>query len=225
MASKDEKDDLLLGEEVNAPELIKRFIRLFRKNKGRTARINSKKAHDWFYDNLKKRSELKAGQVMEGFDKRSPGDVGGMIGRLMLFRYNPKHANKLPYYDTAPLAFIFNAFVGDREFGEEGVLYLMGLNMHYLPPKMRLVIFRSLLTLRSEKRYRKSTRLKVTWQALKALANSPAFQHCVKMYRADHVVGEMAEIDPAYWAMVMFLPIAEFEKASNRKVWSDIGKK
>ncbi len=219
-----DKDELLLGEEVNAPDLIKRFIKLFRKNKGRTARINSKKAHEWFYTNLKKRSELTAGQVMEGFTQRSPGDVQSLIGRLVLFNYAPKHANTLPYYDVAPLTFMFNAFVGDKSFGEEGVLYLMGLNMHYLPPKMRLLIFKTLLEMRSEKRYRKSTRLKMTWKALKALSQAPAFKHCVKMYRADHVMGQMAEIDPAYWGMVMFMPIADFKKASNKKVWSDIGK-
>lgn len=217
-------DDLLLGAEVDAPKLIKRFTKLYRRHKGATARRNTKASREWFHKNLSKRSEISAEQVMKEWRIKSASDGMGLIGKMYLFKYNPKWKDKLPYYDMAPLVFFFNAHVGNDEFGENGVQYLTGINLHYLPPKMRLFVLETLLTLRSEKRYRASTRLKITWRALKALGQSPAFNHAVKMYRADHFISELHEIHPSYWEQILFLPLAEFQKASNKQVWSDIGR-
>lgn len=217
-------DDLLLGDEVNAPALMQRFTKLMRQHKGANARRNTKASREWFYKNLTKRSEISADKVMREWTEKT-ATSSGLIGKLYLFKYDAKHKDTLDYWDSAPLTLFFNSFVGDGQYGEQGVQYLIGINFHYMPPKVRLKVLELLLKLRSEKRYRASTRLKVTWNALKQLGNNPAFEHAVKMYRADHVRSKLHEIHPGYYEQVIFLPIAEFQKGTNRTVWSDIGKK
>ena len=51
----------------------------------------------------------------------------GLVGTMQMFFYDPKHKDKLPYYDLFPLIVV----VGPAEGG------FYGLNLHYLPPILR----------------------------------------------------------------------------------------
>ena len=58
------------------------------------------------------------------------GKIAGRfhIGRLNMFVYGPKHAKKLPYYDTFPLVLPLERY-------SDGFL---GMNFHYLPIPLRM---------------------------------------------------------------------------------------
>ena len=56
-------------------------------------------------------------------------------GKMYLFMYNPKMAAKLSYYDEFPLVLPFNVIKGG----------FLGLNLHYLPPLLRMKLLDELL--------------------------------------------------------------------------------
>lgn len=134
------------------------------------------------------------------------------IGQLLFWNYDPKLKNELPYYDRYPMAFIVSA-------DSEGFL---GLNMHYLPPVARQALFKELLKLRSNKRYRDNTRLdRITWRTIKGFSNFGLAKAAVKRYKWTHVRSKFIKIPAQEWEIAVFLPFERFEKAGTRKVWND----
>ena len=57
------------------------------------------------------------------------------FGRLNMFVYGPKHAKKLPYYDTFPLVLPLERY-------SDGFL---GMNFHYLPIPLRMKLLDRML--------------------------------------------------------------------------------
>lgn len=219
-----EEDPLLLPAEYDAPELIKRYIRKYRLNYGPEAKRNIRRSHLWFMDRVSKDANLTPNHMMKAFaDSKKPVQgVRHIIGRMFYFKYDALHKDTLPYWDMYPLVFFFNFVKGDGiKFGERGVTYLFGLNLHYLPPRLRLLVFEDIIKLRNEKAYRSKTRIRLTWAALKKFANHNLYKHCVKVYRADHFRSQMFEIEPQYWEVVLFMRTARFQKASQAEVWKD----
>ena len=102
---------------------------------------------------------------------------------------------------------------------KQGHVVVLGLNMHYLPPKLRMEAFRALLTTRNEKRYRKSTVLNFDWQRLKALSEHKLFKHAVKAYRVDHVRSVFVRIPSTAWQMALFLPVARWQNNTQKFAW------
>jgi len=135
-------------------------------------------------------------------------------GSLYMFEYKAKHRDTLPVWDAFPLVFFFDTFTA-----KDGSKMLLGINMHYLPPSLRYTAFTSLLKLRNQKRYRENTRLKISWGVLKSLANSKFFEHSVKMYRMDHVQSKFIQVPPRSWELVMWLPLARWQKGSQSEAW------
>lgn len=219
-----EEDPLLLPAEYDAPELVKRYIRKYRSNFGPEAKRNIHRSHVWFTERISKDANLTPNHMMLAFaqNKRPVQGIRYIVGRMFYFKYDAKLKNELPYWDQYPLVFFFNFVKGDGvNYGEKGVTYLFGLNMHYLPPKLRLLVFEDLIKLRNERAYRSKTRLRLTWQALKRFANHKLYAHCVKVYRADHFRTQLFEIEPQYWEIVLPMRTARFQKASQATVWKD----
>ena len=57
------------------------------------------------------------------------------LGQLYYFRYNPKFRDVLSFYDGKPLVF----FIGKNQYGN-----LMGLNIHFIPMKLRERMFKQI---------------------------------------------------------------------------------
>ncbi|AFX93612.1 DNA end protector [Serratia phage phiMAM1] len=223
-----EEDPLLLDNEVNAPELVKRYIIKYRQNFGAEAKRNIHRSHVWFTDRISKDANLTPNHMMQAFkDHKRPANKDRyLIGRMFYFKYDAKTKDELPYWDMYPLVFFFNARMGDGiEFGDRGVTYLWGLNLHYLPPKLRLLVFEDIIRLRNERAYRAKTRLRLTWKAISRFANHPLYQHCVKLYRADHMRTQLFEIEPQWWEIVIPMRTARFQKQSQASVWKDARRK
>ena len=129
--------------------------------------------------------------------------------------YDPKTKETLPYYARFPLTIM----VGPAPKG------FYGLNLHYLPLDLRAKLLDSLLDTINNKRYDESTRFRLSYDMLNRASKMRAFKPCFKRYLTSHVRSRLARVDAPEWEIATFLPTADFEKASLRKVYSDSRRK
>ncbi len=137
------------------------------------------------------------------------------IGHMYFFYYDPKTKDKLPYYDRFPLVIPIQKY-------KDGFL---GLNLHYIHPKHRIILLDKLSQFASNKNYDMQTRLKLSYQTLSAFATAFEATPCIKRYLAGHVESRFVEIFADEWDIAALLPVEQFEKASTSKVWADSRKK
>jgi len=133
------------------------------------------------------------------------------IGQMYCFSYDPKTKEKLPYYDKFPLIFPIN-------FYSDGFL---GINLHYLPPMMRAQLMNALYDIAVDDKYDNSRKLRISYDLLNGSSKYKYFKPCVKRYLSSHVRSKFIFIDHENWDMVLMLPMQQFEKASDQKVWKD----
>jgi len=95
------------------------------------------------------------------------------------------------------------------------------LNLHYLPPKQRQVLITRLMANLSDTKLDNNTRLKINYQLMKGVSKYKLFKPCFKRYLVSHVKTTVRPIPMRHWAKAILLPVAQFKKASQSKVWSD----
>lgn len=148
-------------------------------------------------------------RVMESNKDRMVTRV--MPGEMYLFNYDPKLKKSLPYYDTFPLIFPLE---------EHGKSFL-GLNLHYLPLRQRAVLMDALYNLATDKRYDDNTRLRISYNILKASTKTRFFRPCVKRYLRSHVKSRFLKINAKEWDIALFLPLQRFQKATAEQVYRE----
>lgn len=132
------------------------------------------------------------------------------IGSMMLFFYDPKLKDKLPYYDRFPCIFVVDVGPG----------YFYGLNLHYLPPSLRVQLMDALYSLESG-RLDENKKLNLSYQILKGASKYRFFRPCFKKYLLPHVRSRFVKVPYSEWALSAMLPTQNFEKKSYREVWKD----
>ena len=174
-----------------------------------TAGAKARAAGDWFREKAKQASasaKMKAvppNQLL----KRQPDD-NIMLGKMFFYKYDPKWAKKLRYWDMYPLVFPFEKAPGG----------FYGLNLHYIPPQHRAALMDSLNKFASNNKYDKTTKLNLSYSLLKKYGKAIP---CVKRYLGNHVVSPTVRIDADEWEIAIFLPVERFQKESARTVWKD----
>lgn len=133
------------------------------------------------------------------------------IGHMYHFFYDPKTKADLPYYDRFPLIFM----VGPAKGG------FYGINLHYLPPKLRAALMDNLYSVASDKRYDQNTKLRISYDILKGASKYRYFKPTFKHYLNNHVNSKFVKIDSAEWDIALFLPTERFEKAKKSRVFAD----
>ena len=134
-----------------------------------------------------------------------------LTGRLFIYFYDPKHKKTLPYYDRFPLTFMVEK--------AEGGFY--GLNLHYLPPKQRAILFDGLTDYTTNKKYNEATRLKLSYDLLKSTSKLKFFKPCFKHYLTEYVRSKIVEIPASEWDSILYLPTEYFAKKNKGAVWTD----
>tara|TARA_B110000495_G_C23004603_1_gene593305 strand:- start:1211 stop:1795 length:585 start_codon:yes stop_codon:yes gene_type:complete len=173
--------------------------------KGLTAR--SKEASVWFQKKAKELGSLGKNVLK---DDRLTVSGGAKIGEMVMYTYNPKLKRQLPYYDTFPLTIV----VGPAKDG------FYGINLHYLPPKVRAIFLDHLNDVATNQKFNKTTKFRVTYSMLKATAKYKYFKPCFKHYLTKHVSSNIMKVNAAEWNIAIFLETAAFRKKSERFVWS-----
>jgi len=174
-----------------------------------TAGAKARAAGDWFREKVKQAgasARMKAvtpNQLL----RRQPDD-NILLGKMFFYKYDPKFAKKLPYWDMYPLVFPFERAPGG----------FYGLNLHYIPPRDRAVLMDNLNQYASNNKYDQTTRLELSYRLLKRYGRAVP---CVKRYLGDRIVSQTVRIDADEWEVAIFLPVERFQKASKGEVWAD----
>ena len=132
-------------------------------------------------------------------------------GKMAMFFYDPKMKKQLPYYDSFPLVI----FVEPAPDG------FYGINLHYLPPVLRAKFLDGLMDVLSDRRYDEKTKFNVSYAYLKRAAKMKYFKPCFKHYLTDHVRSRFAIVQAPEWEVATFLPLADWQKGTGSKVYSD----
>lgn len=158
----------------------------------------------------------KVGMYRRRGGKAVPKDAfnvhrGGIfIGGMFVYKYDPKTKETLPWWDALPV-------VIPIEMYDDGWL---GLNLHYIPPRMRIKLMEKLLSFKqragSDKAY-----MRLSYDFLRGALESKLFDPCIKRYLASHLETPLIRVDDEHWEKVAMLPIQEFRYANAQKVWAN----
>jgi len=170
--------------------------------------VRSQEATTWFQKKARALGPIGSTKMLK--DERLTAKAKPLIGDMVMYTYNPKLRQTLPYYDTFPLTIM----VGPAPGG------FYGINLHYLPPKVRAIFLDHLSATASNKKFDKTTRLKITYQMLKATKKYKYFKPCFKHYLSKHVNSRIMKVDAAEWNIAIFLQTAAFRKKSDTFIWS-----
>jgi|LakMenE18May11ns_1017448.scaffolds.fasta_scaffold9955597_5 hypothetical protein len=170
------------------------------RNAGKALSNDSKAALDWFYDTID--------DVKKPKSKPFTKDSMPKVGRMYLFAYDPKHKDKLPFYDAFPLVFPI-------EFYIDGIL---GINLHYLPYMQRTQLMSALQSITNNNKYNETTKLNISYELLSRYANQfKGFESCVKRYLYGHVRSSFHEVYPYYWGKAIILPLQRWKVNPNKR--------
>lgn len=163
----------------------------------------------WFKNRLRN-AKINESEVLRGElgKRRSKPSIGGMF----FFRYDAKYKEELPYWDAFPLVIVFNE---DKD-------HVWGINLHYLAPEARVIIFKRIMDIIGSKTILDNRKISVTWEVLNAMAHSKWIKHAVKCYLKGHLRSMPVEVRSEEWSASIFLPLENFQKASKEHVWKDI---
>ena len=174
-----------------------------------TAGAKARAAGDWFREKVRQAgASAKMKAVTPNQLLRRQPDDNILLGKMFFYKYDPKFAKKLPYWDMYPLVFPFEKAPGG----------FYGLNLHYIPPRDRAVLMDNLNQYASNNKYDKTTRLELSYRLLKRYGRAVP---CVKRYLGDRIVSQTVRIDADEWEIAIFLPVERFQKASKGEVWKD----
>jgi hypothetical protein len=134
-----------------------------------------------------------------------------IIGRMYFFYYDPKMKESLPYYDRFPLVIPIEQY-------QDGFL---GLNLHYIHPKQRLLLLDELSEFANNSKYDSSTKLRLSYDLLRRTGAAYQATPCIKRYLFTHVESRFLEITADEWDLACLLPLENFQKASASKVYSE----
>ena len=177
----------------------------------KTAKAGAKAraAGDWFREKVKQASasaRMRAVTPTQLLKRQEASDTE--LGQMLFYKYDPKFAKKLPYWDMYPLVFPFEKAKGG----------FYGLNLHYIPPRERAVLMDELNSYVTNKKYDATTRLKLSYDLLKGFGRAVP---CVKRYLGTNVRSNTVRIDADEWEIAIFLPVERFQKEKARVVWND----
>jgi hypothetical protein len=172
--------------------------------------ILSRKSIQWLQKEVKKLKDPAA--ITKGIVReRDRFTRRPLLGNLYFLYYEPKFANKLPYYDTFPLVLVLERY-------NDGIL---GLNLHYLPPVLRAMFLDKLLNYAKYDEDDNIQKIKITYEILSNTKNHRMFKACIKRYLNTNMATPPLKVEPTEWETAIFLPTHSFQKAKATKVWKE----
>jgi len=183
---------------------------IFNKNQYQLADA-AKKSKNWFQQQtrLLGNQRITPNKVMKSDARAMKSRI--IPGNLYMFIYDPKTKDSLPYYDMFPLVFPFKSL-------SDGFI---GLNMHYLPYQMRVLLLQRLMDFANNKKMDETTRLKYSWSMIDGVSRYRLAEPCVKRYLSSHIKTNLRLINATDWATAMLLPVEQFVGGSKTNIWQD----
>ena len=169
-----------------------------------------KAAMSWFLSMIKGLRGSAGLRKRVGADFFDPSrDVA--IGQFFIFEYDAKLKDELPYWDRFPFALIID--VDQKGF--------LGLNFHYLPPRLRQAVMEKLLKYK-KKAGTPRAYLKVAYPMLKSIMRTKLLSPMVHRYLHTQVRSNFIIVHEGAWENAAMLPVQKFQGASSQQVWSSI---
>jgi hypothetical protein len=168
-------------------------------------------ARDWLRSKVK---ELKPSPQRLMNDRQKLRD-SSIIGKMYFYFYDPKTKDKMKYYDRFPLVIPIENY-------KDGFL---GLNLHYITPRQRIILLDKLSETASNKSFDENTKLRISYAYLAAASKAFEATPCIKRYLFSHIESRFLEITANEWDIAVMLPVESFVGASTSKVYSDSRKK
>jgi len=174
----------------------------------------AKAAGDWFRSIVNRTKGAFSSETPQKILTRSEQlESKSVLGKMYFYSYDPKHKDKLPWYDTFPLVFPIERY-------NDGFL---GLNFHYLAPKDRAILMDQLKMYANNKKYDETTKLKLTYNMLKGFTKIKRAKPTVHRYLTSKIKSKFVLVNADEWEAALFLPVERFRKASKKEVWAHSG--
>jgi hypothetical protein len=138
-----------------------------------------------------------------------------MLGCMYFYFYDPKLKDSLPYYDRFPLVIPIERY-------SDGFL---GLNLHYISPKQRIILLDKLSVFLNNDDYDETTKFRLRYHTLKNASRIFEGTPCIKRYLYKHVDSRFLEIPAEEWDIAALIPYEYFIGATKNKVYADSRKK
>ena len=133
------------------------------------------------------------------------------LGMMYCYYYDAKTKDDLPYWDRFPMIIVLEKY-------SDGFL---GLNLHYLPPKFRVVFLKKLMKYAQLNDENEIHRIRATYDILNATRRMAEFKPCLKRYLYGNIRSRILTIKPNEWDVATMLPLQQFKKARAQTVWKD----
>lgn len=168
----------------------------------------TKAALAWFASMIKGLKGSAGLRKRVGIDFFDPSkDIA--VGQFFIFEYDPKLKNELPYWDKFPFALIIDA----------DATGFLGLNFHYLPPRLRQGVITKLLSYK-KKAGTPRAYLKVAYPLLKGILQTKILSPMVHRYLYKQVRSNFIIVHEGAWENAAMLPVQKFQGATSQQVWS-----
>lgn len=170
----------------------------------------TKKSRRWFRGKAKK-AATSARQIWSERQRLKSLNLRRQIlGNMYYFYYDAEWKDVLPYWDAFPL-------VIPIELTEDGFL---GLNFHYLSPRLRANLLDRLMELKDLEEERLDWR-KIRYDQLRSYSRYKYFKPCLKRYKFNNLRSRMIQLNMEEWDMALMLDVEQFEGAPKREVWRE----
>lgn len=167
----------------------------------------SKQSMLWFKNNVKKLGDVNQRSLLK--DPALDVTKNPKPGDMMMYFYDPKFKEELPYYDRFPLTLLVEPAKGG----------FYGLNLHYLSPGVRARFLDELMALAPKNMTDTSRLTRMRYSLLKGVKKYKEFKPCFKHYLMDHVESQIVRVPMTDWQIAIFLPTEQFKKVKAQSVW------
>lgn len=132
-----------------------------------------------------------------------------MVGKMYMFIYDPVHKKELPYFDRFPCTLLYSRSTNG----------FSGLNFHYLPYQMRIQLLYRLLQYKTNPKMDETTKIKFQWAAIKGVSKFAAAVPAFHNYNFSGLRSTFREIRAYEWATAVLLPVEQFVKLADDRIW------
>ena len=169
----------------------------------------TQESREWFRKRVQRLTRVNREALMrqDEITRRTSPSFGSML----MYFYDPKHKNKLPYYDRFPLTVLVD--------GAPGGFY--GLNLHYLPYNTRAKFLDDLMAFGPPTPKESSRLTGLRYNLISGVRKFKEFRPCFKHYLGANVRSQFARVPMTDWEIAIFLPVEQFKKSSKQAVWQD----
>lgn len=182
--------------------------------RSRTLTTRTKQSLEWYRKKIQMLFGTKPIDAKQIFERNRYQPMP-IPGHLIIFKYNPKYAKTLPYYDTFPLVLVLHK--AKRGF--------IGLNMHYLRLTHRAYFMALLYDFQKYDMKNKQVIINIKYQILKSTRRLSYYKPCIKRYLNSRIGSLFYNVPPDEWDIALFLPFEHFVKETKENVWKESKRK